>query len=55
LGLTQNILLSESAGDGGAGLFLHPQNYFGALLSGYKLNKFSWLSAPGNSSWESIC
>jgi hypothetical protein len=25
---TQNILLSESAGDGGAGLFLHAQNIF---------------------------
>jgi hypothetical protein len=25
----QNILLSESAGDGGTGLFLHAQNYFG--------------------------
>jgi hypothetical protein len=29
--------------------------YLESLLSGYKLNKFSWLSAPGNSSWESIC
>jgi hypothetical protein len=28
LGLTQNILLSESAGGGGAGLFLHAQIYF---------------------------
>lgn len=28
LGLTQFILLSESAGDGEAGLFLHAQNYF---------------------------
>ena len=27
-GLTQNILHSESAGGGGAGLFLHAQNYF---------------------------
>jgi hypothetical protein len=29
--------------------------YRGSLLSGYKLNRFSWLPAHGNSSWESIC
>ena len=25
------------------------------LLSGYKPNRFSWLTGHGNSSWESIC
>ena len=26
-----------------------------SLLSGYKLNRFSWLEMHGKSSWESIC
>ena len=26
-----------------------------SLLSGYKLNRFSWLEGQGKSSWESIC
>ena len=26
-----------------------------SLLSGYKPNRFSWLTGHGNSSWESIC
>jgi hypothetical protein len=28
--------------------------YFASLLSGYKLNRFSWLPRHGNSSWEAI-
>ena len=29
--------------------------YFETLLSGYKLNRFSWLEKHGKSSWEPIC
>lgn len=29
--------------------------YLNSLLSGYKLNRFSWLEKRGKSSWESIC
>jgi len=29
--------------------------YKNSLLSGYKLNRFSWLEKQGKSSWESIC
>jgi hypothetical protein len=29
--------------------------YADPLLSGYKLNRFSWLAVSDKSSWESIC
>ena len=46
-----NTLTDPKFNDGGT---LKTFDYV-ALLSGYKLNRFSWLEKHGKSSWEPIC